>query len=128
MNGKKKDILMLGFAFLSILLLVFSASPAMARGRDSRPSFSHRDRDSHRSDFGHRDYDNRSRFGIGFGFGSYFYPSTSSYWVPGYYQTHTEQVLVEPAHYEWQTQQVQVEPGRYEVRQIPAVEETRRDE
>ena len=136
MNAKNKVILILGFAFLSILLLVFSASPVMAKGKGPEPSFGNHgqpsrpdyNRDAHRWGSDHRDHDGRSRLGIGFGFGSYFYPATYSRWIPGYYQIRSEEVLVEPGHYEWQIQQVQVEPGRYEVRQIPAVEETRRDE
>ena len=147
MNSKNKVILMLGFAFLSILLLAFSASPVMAKsngpggkaprvaahngpamvshGHSSPDRRGHEAQPSRWND-GH--HDSRSRLGISFGFGSYFYPTTYSRWVPGYYQIRTEEVLVEPAHYEWQTQQVQVEPGRYEVRHIPAVDEIRRDE
>ena len=65
--------------------------------------------------------------GLRFGFGVPYHYSSYRRWVPGYYQTHTETVLVEPGHYDWQTQRVEVEPGRYEIHQIPAVEETRRD-
>ena len=68
-----------------------------------------------------------SRFGIGFGFGTRFYSGSYQRWVPGWFETRIEQVLVEPAHYEWQRKRVQVEPGRYEVREVPPVEETRRD-
>ena len=44
-------------------------------------------------------------------------------WVPGYYQTRTEQVLVEPGHHEWHEQSVLVEPGHYETRSLPPVKE-----
>ena len=84
----------------------------------------------HRSPSRHnnRNYRSRSHLGFGLGFGGHYYPTTYRRWIPGYYQTHTEEVLVEPGHYEWQIQRTQVEPGRYEIHQIPAVEEIRRDE
>ena len=80
-----------------------------------------------RSHYG-RNYRSRLHLGFGLGFGGRYYPRIYRRWIPGYYQTHTEEVLVEPGHYEWQSQRTQVEPGRYEIQQIPAVEEIRRDE
>lgn len=131
MNSRNKIVAALGLVSLSILLLASSATPAIARTRSSRrqPSFSPRSSGGHQSRFrDSRHSGGRSRLGISFGFGDRYYSASHRRWVPGYYQTRTEQVLVEPGHYEWQTQQVQVEPGRYEVRHRPAVEEIRRDQ
>ena len=131
MNGENKVIATLSLVFLSIVLLGSSATPAAARGRSSRGlrSFGHRRGGGHRSrsHYG-RDSRGGSRLGISLGFGDRYYSTSRRHWVSGYYQTRTEQVLVEPGHYQWQTQQVQVEPGRYEVRHIPAVEEIHRDQ
>ena len=52
--------------------------------------------------------------------------TTTRQWVPGQYQTHTEQVLVEPAHYELRQQRVLVEPAHYEIQTLPAIEKIRR--
>ena len=126
MNAKKKVIRTFGVAVLAMLFVVSSAAPAVAkdwRSRDRRSSNRHdhsrRSRDYHRRDSGLR---------IGIGYSNRIYSTSYRRWVPGYYQTHTEQVLVEPGHYDWQTHSVQVEPERYELRKIPAVEQTVRDE
>lgn len=48
--------------------------------------------------------------------GKTFTSGGSRRWVPGYYQTHTERVLVEPGHYRWRNEKVLIEPGHYEIR------------
>jgi len=134
MNVRSKTILIIGAVIFSMLL---SAQPAMARdgrggrgGGRSRSGRMHGGRRSHggfgrsRGGRGYRG----SSIGLSFGFSDNYYSTSSRQWVPGYFQTHTQQILVEPGHYELQTQQVQVEPERYEIRQIPAVEETRHDD
>ncbi len=133
MNRKIKNILTVTIVFFSTLLLAVPQS-AMARdgrgGRGGRRSASRsrpQGRRSGRSQRGRRGYGGSS-LGLSFGFSDNYYSTSSRQWVPGYYQTHTEQVLVEPGHYELQTQQVQIEPERYEIRQIPAVEQTRHDD
>ena len=121
MNDKKRFIGTFSVAVLAILFVVSSTVPAVARDRRSS---GRRDR-SHRSrDYGHRD----SGLRIGIGYSNRIYSTSYRSYVPGYYQTRTEQILVEPGHYEWQTHQVQVEPARYEIRSIPAVEKIIRDE
>ena len=123
MNSRKRII---GVVMLSMLLLLSLAAPAVARDRRSsdRRSSGRRDR-SHRS----HHYDRRnSGLRIGIGCSSRFYSSSYRSWVPGYYQTRIEQILVEPGHYQWQTHQIQIEPAHYEIRSIPAVEKTVRDE
>ncbi len=146
MNRKIKTILTVTIVFFSTLLLAVPQL-AMARGGGGggRRSVSrggprirggsgrrHRPGRRHSGGFGrsHRGRRGfgRSFFGLSFGFSDNYYSTSSQRWVRGYFQTHTQQILVEPAHYELQTQQVQVEPERYEIRQIPAVEETRHDE
>ena len=178
MSANNKSILILSFAFVSVLLLASWPSPSMAREREARgqagsrgiksrqkPSRNieslrgarrarapgrtldsvpeargpgrhnnhfrpHHNRHGQRSrsHHGRNHHRSRSHLGFGLGFGGHYYYTTYRRWVPGYYQTHTEEVLVEPGHYEWQTQRTQVEPGRYEIHHIPAVEEIRRDE
>ena len=111
MNAKNKNILVLGFAFLSILLLVFSSpvmaksngpagkapgaavhnGPVMAKEQASRRQPA---RDSRSDD---RDRDHASTgLSISFGLGSDYSNSANRRWVPGYYETRTERVLVEP--------------------------------
>ncbi len=155
MNRKSKIILTVTIVFFSTLLLALPQS-AMARdgrggrggGRSASRSRPQGRGGRNRVFLGHGGF-GRSRggrafggfggsrggrgfggssLGLSFGFSDNYYSTSSRQWVPGYYQTHTEQVLVEPGHYEWQTQQVQVEPGRYEIRKVPAVEVTRHDE
>ena len=153
MNRKIKNILTVTIVFFSTLLLAVPQS-AMARdgrgggggrggrgggGRSvsrSRPQGSRTGR-SHRGGRSHGGFGRRHRgyrgfggssLGLSFGFSDNYYSSSSGQWTPGYFQTHSEQVLVEPGHYEMQSQYVQIEPERHEIRQIPAVEETRHDE
>ena len=124
MNRTSKTILTLGSVFLSAVLLLSSSALARSRGRGAIGSA----RIHHGGRDGPRDrHDLSSHFSIGFGLGTRYYHTSYQRWVPGRYETRISQVLVEPGHYQWQTQRVQLEPGRYEVRQIPAVEETRRD-
>ncbi len=149
MNGKRKDILTLTVVFFLALLWALP-QPIMARdgrsggrrgspaargrassgrhGRDSGRTAGRRHFGAQRRSSSYRAGRYGSDFAIGFGFSDSYYRTSSSRWVPGYYQTHTQQVLVEPGHYELQTQRVQIEPGRYEIRNIPAVEETRLDD
>ena len=137
MSCKSKIILTVTIVFFSTLLLALPQS-AMARdgrgGRGGRRSASRSRSERSRSGRDHRGRrrtsrrHSRSSIGLSFGFSDNYYSTSSRQWVPGYYQTHTEQVLVEPGHYELQTQQVQIEPERYEIRQVPAVEETRYDD
>ncbi len=147
MNVRSKTILIVTTLIISMLLSVFPAQPAMARdgrgggrsasrSRPARSRFGRSDRGRTRTSRSHGGF-GRSRggrgfggssIGLSFGFSDSYYSTSYQQWAPGYYQTRTEQVLVEPGHYEWQTQQVQVEPGRYEIRQIPAVEQTRHDD
>ena len=146
MNRKIKNILTVTIVFLSSLLLALPQSAIARDGRGGRGggrsvsgsrqqgSRSGRSRRSGRG-FGGSGRRHRSRRGFGrsslglsFGFSDSYYSTSSRQWVPGYFQTHSEQVLVEPGHYEMQTQHVMVAPERHEIRQIPAVEETRHDE
>ena len=136
MNRKIKNILTVTIVFFSTLLLALPQSAIARDGRGGRGggrggrsvsgsrqqgSRSGRSRRSGRG-FG------RSSLGLSFGFSDSYYSTSSRQWVPGYFQTHSEQVLVEPGHYEMQTQHVMVAPERHEIHQIPAVEETRHDE
>ncbi|MCK4850366.1 MAG: hypothetical protein KAT11_03390 [Phycisphaerae bacterium] len=132
MNGKSKTILIIATVVISMLL---SVQPAIARdGRGGRRSASRSRPERSRSGRDHRGRrrtsrrHSRSSLGLSFGFSDNYYSTSSRQWVPGYFQTHTERILVEPGHYELQTQQVQIEPERYEIRQVPAVEETRYDD
>ena len=121
MNANKTVFGTFAVAVLAILFLGSLAVPAIARDRRSS--------DRHERSSRSRNRDRRnSGLSIGLGYSNRIYSTSYRRWVPGYYQTHTEQVLVEPGHYDWQTHQVQVEPERYEVRNIPAVEKTVRDE
>ena len=129
MNSRKRIISTLGFVMLSMLLLLSTAAPAVARdsrGHSGRSS----GRSGHSSRRSSRHYDRRdSGLRIGFGLTNRVYSTTTiRHYVPGYYQTSTQQVLVEPGHYAMQTHHVQVEPGRYEIRTVPAVEKIVRDE
>ena len=128
MNAGEKILSTFGVVMLSIFFVASSATVASARDRGSRSG-----RSSNRHGRSSRRYDrgrgrNDSRLSIGFGLSNRIYSTSYRRYVPGYYQTRTERVLLEPGHYEWQTHQVQVEPARYEIRNIPAVERTVRDE
>ena len=126
MNAQKKIISTLGLVMLSILFVTSSAIPAAA-ARDRGPRGG-RSSDRGRSSRSHDRDSRHSGLSIGFGFSNRIYSTSYRRWVPGYYQTRTEQILVEPSHYEWQSHQVEVAPARYEVRSTPAVEKTVRDE
>ncbi|MCY2928332.1 MAG: hypothetical protein NTV86_02340 [Planctomycetota bacterium] len=62
--------------------------------------------------------------GVGVPIGGYCGPS---YYVPGYYATQVQQVLVTPGHYETRTETVLVAPAHYETRVTPAIERTMYD-
>jgi len=122
-NNNKTSFAGLALTALAILFTFFLATPAhAARDRGSHSGRSSRGSSSHHA---RRD----SGLTIGFGLSNTTrYTTTVRNYVPGYYQTHTQQVLVEPGHYAMQTHNVQVEPGRYEIRSLPAVEKIVRDE
>ena len=50
-----------------------------------------------------------------------------SYYVPGYYTTQVQPVVVTPGHYEARTETVLAAPAHYETRVVPAVERTTYD-
>ena len=113
-----------GVVVLAILFVVSSAAPVLARDADRGSRGGRSSHDAGRSSRDSRHDRGGSRLSIGFGLTNQYYSTTVRTYVPGYYQTSTEQVLAEPGHYEWQTQQVELTPARYEVRNIPAVEKT----
>lgn len=119
----RKYIMKLSALVLSAMVLFGSASVALARPDRGRVSDRH---NQGRSGFDRHDND-RSRFRIGFDWGTRFDSRPYSYWVPGRYETHIERVLVEQGHYEWEVQNVEVEPAHFETCRIPAVQETRYD-
>ena len=121
MKTSTKTITILTTVFLSTALLF--SSVADARPRRSRAR-------SAPAQTGSRNRDGGSGHGLSLSIdlGSLFLGNTSARrWVPGQYQTRTEQVLVEPGHYEWRKQRVLVEPGHYETRTLPAAEKIRRN-
>ena len=120
MKTSTKTITILTTVFLSTALLF--SSPADARPRRSQ-------RRSAPAQTGSRNRARDSDHGLtlSIDLGSIFNSAPARRWVPGQYQTRTEQVLVEPGHYEWHKQRVLVEPGHYETRTLPAAEKIRRD-
>ena len=121
MKASTKTSTILTTLFLSLALLFSSpadAGPRRSQGRSAPAQTAGRNR---ARDSGHG-------LTLSIDLGRLLFENTSARrWVPGQYQTRTEQVLAEPGHYEWRRQRVLVEPGYYEMRCIPAVEEIIRD-
>ena len=111
-------------AFTSLATVLFStallfSSPAHARPRSSRARQA-----PARTDRSRRTEDSRHALTLSIDLGRVLNRTTTSRrWVPGHYQTATEQVLVEPGHYEWRKQRVLVEPGHYEIRTLPPLQQ-----
>ena len=114
MNASIKTITILASVFL-----MSCSSLAQARERRSRARQA-----PARNERGRGGKDSRHGLTLSIDLGRIFNNTTTSRrWVRGYYQTGTEQVLVEPGHYEWRRERVLVEPGHYEIRRQPVVEE-----
>ncbi len=116
MNASTKTITILVTVFFATASLF--SSPADAAPRRSRARSA-----PVRTRSGRRAGGSRHGLTLSIGLEQLFGNTSARRWVPGYYQTRTEQVLVEPGHHEWHEQSVLVEPGHYETRSLPPVEE-----
>ncbi len=117
MNASTKATTILAIVFFSAASLF--SFPSQARPRRSRARSTPAQTGSR-----NRARDSDHGLTLSVDLGRLFLGNTSArHWVPGQYQTRTEQVLVEPGHYEWHEQSVLVEPGHYEIRVLPPVQQ-----
>lgn len=107
------------FGMLGVLVVCFVVLPAASARAEDR-----HDRDDHRGQFNRHDDHDRGRLSV---FVAPSVPVVSQRWVPGHFETRTEQILVAPGRYETQIQNVLVQDGRWVEQMVPAVTETRRD-